>query len=104
MFRSILVPVDGSPHAARALAEAADLAQATGAEMTVMTSVPDAVTWGTFTAPSAGGDIQALIAASEEGFRSILDEAVAALPQGLRVKKVAARGAAGPALVPPGEA
>jgi nucleotide-binding universal stress UspA family protein len=99
MFRSILVPVDGSPHAARALAEAADLAQATGAELTVMTSVPDAVTWGTFTAPSAGGDIQALIAASEEGFRSILDEAVAALPQGLPVKKVVARGPAGPAIV-----
>jgi nucleotide-binding universal stress UspA family protein len=99
MFTSILVPIDGSPHAARALEEAVDLAQATGAELAVMTSVPDAVTWGTFTAPSAAGDIQALIAASDEGFRSILEEAVAGLPQGLAVKKVVAQGPAGPAIV-----
>jgi nucleotide-binding universal stress UspA family protein len=99
VFRSILVPIDGSTEAARALAEAVDLAQATGADLAVMTSVPDAVTWGTFSPPSAATDIQALIAESEQGYRSLLDEAVAALPQALAVERVVAQGPAGPAIV-----
>jgi nucleotide-binding universal stress UspA family protein len=99
VFRSVLVPIDGSAHSKKALTEAADLAQATGAALTVMTSVPDAVTWGTVTAPSAAGDIQALIVESEHGFRSLLDEAVAALPETLGAKKVVGYGPAGPAIV-----
>jgi nucleotide-binding universal stress UspA family protein len=99
VFRSVLVPVDGSAHAKKALAEAVDLVQATGAELTVMTSVPDAVTWGTVTAPSAAGDIQALIADSEQGFRTLLDEAVATVPESLGAKKVEGYGPAGPAIV-----
>lgn len=99
MFKSILVPIDGSADAAQALAEAVDLARATGADLTVMTSAPDAVTWGTFAAPSAAMDIQRLIADSDQGFRSLLDDAVAALPQGMTVKKVLAEGPAGPAIV-----
>jgi nucleotide-binding universal stress UspA family protein len=99
VFKSILVPIDGSAEAAQALAEAVDLVQATGANLTVMTSVPDAVTWGTFTAPSAAMDIQALIADSEQGYRTLLDEAVASLPQDIAVKKVVMQGPAGPAIV-----
>jgi len=73
--------------------------QATGAELMVMTSVPDAVTWGTVRAPSAAGDIQALIADSEQGFRTLLDEAFATLPESLGAKKVVGYGPAGPAIV-----
>ena len=99
MFRSVLVPIDGSAHAKKALAEAVDLVQATGAEPHGDDERTPTPSRGRVTAPSAAGDIQALIAESEQGFRTLLEEAVAALPEALGAKKVVGYGPAGPAIV-----
>jgi nucleotide-binding universal stress UspA family protein len=63
MFRNLLVPIDGSPDAERALAEAADLAGLANGAMTVMTVIPDSSTWvlggghGAFIAPQSVRDL-----------------------------------------------
>jgi nucleotide-binding universal stress UspA family protein len=80
MFHSILVPVDGSAHAACALDEAADIARSVGADLTVMTCVPDPSGW----LLSGGGwgaavDLGAITRESESEYRVMLDGAVSAV-------------------------
>ncbi|MGH2929938.1 MAG: universal stress protein [Solirubrobacteraceae bacterium] len=93
LFQRILVAIDGSPHAARALSEAVDLAQRSNATLTVMTVVPDVSAW----LFSGGGytgaiDFEALAQESEHEHQQLLDSAVDALPKDLSVTKLLAHG------------
>ena len=96
MFHSILVPVDGSAHAARALEEAADIARSADAGLTVRTCVPDPSGW----LLSGGGwgaavDLGAITRESEQEYRAMLDAAVSAI-SGVTVAAVVAYGPAAP--------
>jgi len=100
MFRNILVAIDGSMHAERALAEAADLARRNNAKLTVMTSVPDPSSWLLGGAAYSGGvDFEALGKESEKEYAKLLDEAVDALPSDVSVTKLLARGRPGQAIL-----
>src|SRR3954470_17111270 len=92
MFRNILVAVDGSAHARRAVADAADLATATNGSLTLITSVPDLKAWvlgGTVAAPV---DIESLRKATERDYRKLLDEAAATVPAEIHAHQVLAHG------------
>lgn len=94
MFRSVLVPLDGSAHAARALEQAVDLVRSTNASLTVMTSVPNVSPWvvGGMTGYAAAVDIDALEGQVEHEHIVVLETAVDALPADLPVTKVVSHG------------
>jgi Universal stress protein family len=77
VFRNILVAIDGSPHAARALVEAIDLAERDNARLTIMTTVPDPSAW-LLTGAAYGGEIDhvALNEETEREYQKLLDNAV----------------------------
>ncbi len=95
MFRNILVAIDGSPHAARALREAVDIAQADNARLTVLASVPD--TSALLVAGSAYGgvDVRALARETEREYAELLDQAIDEVPDEISVTKILAHGRPG---------
>jgi len=93
MFLRILVAIDGSAHATRALSEAVDLAERTNATLTVMTVVPDAARWLLAGPTYLGGvDFGALASETEREYKELLEAAVRALPEDVSVTKVLAHG------------
>lgn len=84
MFKNILVAYDTPEHSGRALSEAADLALATGAELTVLTVVPEFSRWvaSTMIVPRA---LRALQKEVEDAWRAEEMKAVNALPDGIAV-------------------
>jgi nucleotide-binding universal stress UspA family protein len=92
MYRNILVAIDGSTHAAQALADAVDLAQAGNARLTVMTSVPDPSTWLVSGAGYAGFDYEALEKETEREYSKLIEDAVEKVPRDISVTKVVAHG------------
>jgi nucleotide-binding universal stress UspA family protein len=96
MFRNILVAIDGSPHSARALTEAIDIAQRNNATLTFIAAVPDPSSWLVGGAAYGGGvDLDAFMQESEREYRELLDSAVDSVPQDVSVTKVLARGRPG---------
>lgn len=99
MFRSILVAVDHSIHARRALSEAINLAQSNRARLTIMTVVPSPNEWalgGGFGAPV---NLEELNHQTERAYHAMLEVAVASVPDDLPVTSFVSHGAAGPAIV-----
>ena len=87
MFRNILVCVDGSPHAERALIQAIDLAAESRARLTILTSVPKPSRWICSSALTAGA-YQTMAADFEREAVEILRDAVGRVPDSTPVTKI----------------
>lgn len=99
MFHRLLVAFDGSPHAQRALTEAIDLAQRNNGRLTVMTLAPEPSAWtlgGGFDVPINLSDLNQQI---RQEYETMLDAAIATVPDDLPVTTILKHGAAGPAIV-----
>lgn len=99
MFRNILVAVDGSAHARRAVAEAGDLATATNGSLTLITSVPDPNAWVLGGPVAAAVDIDSLRDATVQEYRRLLDEAATSVAAELHAHQVLAHGPPAHAIV-----
>jgi nucleotide-binding universal stress UspA family protein len=95
MFRSILVAIDGSDTARRALAEAADLAEALNAQLTVISVAPEVPGY----AYRAEIDPAKLEREAEAETERLLRDAVESLPPELPVTKLLKHGHAGEEIV-----
>lgn len=99
MFRNLLVAVDGSEHAERALAEAADLAKDSGAALTIVAVVPELSSWalgGPFAAPL---DFDAVHKDMVAAYQEMLDAARGEVPAELNPQALLLEGRPGQALI-----
>ncbi|HWF51226.1 MAG TPA: universal stress protein [Solirubrobacteraceae bacterium] len=85
MFRNILVPVDGSPDAEEALAQAIDLAEAEQASLTLMTALAELPATAYVVAGQATGD---LVEDRHDQAAAVLRQARERVPDGLAVTTV----------------
>lgn len=96
MFRNLLVGVDGSPTAQRALSEAIDLALVSEARLTILVAIPPLPP---FVAAAAAVDVGRLEREVEAESAAILRAAVERVPAEIPVTHRLARGSAGEAIV-----
>ena len=95
MFSKILVAYDGSPTSRSALTQAYELAQAEDADVTVVTVAPSVAPL----AALAPVSVEGLRAELDQWARTKLDEARAAVPDGLTVRAVERKGHVGDEIV-----
>ena len=95
MFRNILVGIDGSPSARRALEHAVDLARAANGKLTLMTVAPPASVYVTL----AGVGIDTMNTELDRWAARTLREAARLVPDDVLAHTVQGRGHAGPAMV-----
>jgi nucleotide-binding universal stress UspA family protein len=86
VFHNILVSVDGSTHASRALAEAIDIAVADNARLTILTAVPRSPLW--MCASLSVPPPPPLDRELEKESNEILRDAVAQVPDSVPVTKI----------------
>jgi len=86
MFRNILVCVDSSAHAERALIEAIDLADAERSRLTILTSIPCPPYWAC--TPATAGGIESLAADLAAEAKDALKAAVERVPASIPVTKI----------------
>ena len=108
MFSKILVAVDGSPHAERAVEEAVDLAKAAGASLTAVTAVPDIAPWvfvggygGAMAPPMSLDDLHEQ---SRREHQRMLDDVLGRLAEGIDVHRVVVQGPPAQAILDQAEA
>lgn len=86
MFRDILVCIDGSAQAERALAEAIDLADAERSRLTILTAVPRPPYWAC--TPTTAAGIESLAADLAADATATLRAAVDRVPASIPVTKI----------------
>jgi nucleotide-binding universal stress UspA family protein len=99
MFSRILVALDGSAHAERALEEAIDLAKMGHGTLTLLTAVPEPSAWllgGPYAVPVNLDELRGQI---EREYDSMLEAAAKTVPDGLPFTTLLVHGHAGPAIV-----
>ena len=86
MFHNILVSVDGSPDAERALSEAIDLAKVSNARLTILTSIVRPPSWA-YSGINAGA-AQQVAGELEVEAKDVLRRAEASVPQEIPVTTI----------------
>lgn len=100
MFRNILVAIDDSPHARRALAEAVDLALALNAKLTLMTVVPTtAAPWLLLGTSGAPVDQRDLVAELRRAHEDAIEAALDSVPDDLPVRTIVQQGSPALAII-----
>jgi nucleotide-binding universal stress UspA family protein len=95
VFRNVLVAIDSSPTAQRALSEAVDLAQALNARLTIICVAPEVPAY----AYRAGIDANKLEDEAEAQTEELLRAAAESVPEDLQVTTVLRHGHAGERIV-----
>ena len=99
-YRRLLAAFDGSPQAARALAEAIALSYTHNARLTVVTVAPRCYPWA-YGASQYGATVE-LVESSvglERTYERILETAVSSVPDDISVTSLLKRGEPGPVIV-----
>jgi nucleotide-binding universal stress UspA family protein len=100
VFKNVLVAIDGSPHAERALAEAVDLVRSNGGSLTLAGVSPALAPWlytpASMAPPENLGVLEQEIA---KEMRGLLDQAAATVPDEVPTETVLLEGAPAKAIV-----
>ena len=99
MFRRILVALDGSAHADKALAEAIDLAEATHGRLTLLAAVTEPSTWLLTGSFAVSANVEELKRKVEEEYERMLRAAAETVPQDIPCQTVVTHGPAARAIV-----
>jgi nucleotide-binding universal stress UspA family protein len=95
VFLNILVGIDGSPSALRALGHAVDLARAGNSKLTLITVAPPVSTYVTL----GGVGVDTMTAELDKWAESVLAEAQRHVPDEVSAHSVQGRGHAGPEII-----